>query len=277
MEREDLHPKLQGMIHFAPMLKQLFPGDPIISISDREKVIYFIGSKVLPIADYTGLKLKPDELMVKVMAEKKPIVRELPKEAYGYAFRTAIAPILTEDGTVVGSVAVTSSLDNQENLISVAQQLAASSEEISASTTEMSTSAQELMRFMDNLTEANKEMNAQMAETEKILELINSIAKSSRILGLNAGIEAARSGEHGRGFSVVAKEITKLADQSANSVDQIQQLIDLVKQKMDHVAKTIEQTFDISENQSNSINEIAQAIHHLTTVAENVEELSRKV
>lgn len=274
---KEIHSKLKNLIKFVPTLKNLYPSDVVIIISDLEEVILQQQSEELPLQDTTGYKLTSSDPMSKVIRENKRTIMEVPKEAYGTAFRTIISPVIDDDGKVIGTLGVNSSLDNRENLVQVASQLAASSEEISASTTEMSHSAQELTDYMDNLTTAYNDMNNQMIQTEQILELINSIAKSSRILGLNAGIEAARSGEHGRGFSIVAKEITKLADRSAESVDQIRQLLNNVKDRVDHVAETVTKTSKVSEHQSSAILEISQAIQHLTDVAEDVEELAKNI
>jgi methyl-accepting chemotaxis protein len=107
--------------------------------------------------------------------------------------------------------------------------------------------------------------------------MINAVAKNTRVLGFNAGIEAARSGEHGRGFSVVAKEITKLADQSANSVNEIKQLLDELNDKVEHVANIVEDTVQISASQTTAIEEISQSIQYLTDGAEEIEEMAKKI
>ena len=96
-------------------------------------------------------------------------------------------------------------------------------------------------------------------------------------MGFNAGIEAARSGEHGRGFSVVAKEITKLVDQSASSVNEIKQLLDELNEKVEHVASIVNDTVHISTLQTTAIEEISQAIQYLTEGAEEIEDLAKEI
>lgn len=272
-----MHQYLKVLVQLAPTLKKLFPGDPMIAISDREKVICHIHSKELVVQDSTGHMLERKDPMYESIQYNKIISMQVPKEVYGFSFRVTAVPILDENRQVIGCISASTTLDRQENLIQVAEQMAASSEEISASTTELSSSAKDLTNLMNELKKSLNEMTDQMNQTEKILEMINSIAKSSRILGLNAGIEAARSGEYGKGFSIVAKEITKLADQIAHSVEQIRQLLNLVKDKVNNVDETVGQTVNLSENQLTAITEISEAIHHLTSIAEDVEDLARKI
>lgn len=273
----EVHSKLAGLIDFAPTLKKLYANDVAIIISDREKAIFELTSKELNVDNVLGFDLPKDSPIYIAMLENKLIAVEVPKQVYGVPFRVMVAPIKDEHGEVIGSIAISSSLNNQTNLIQVAEQFTTSSDEISASTEKLSSSADKLMKYMIELTNAQKEMNEQVESTSKILELINTVAKNTRILGFNAGIEAARSGEHGRGFSVVAKEITKLADQSAGSVDEIRKLLNLVKEKVELVASTVNQTVGISEHQSTSIEEISQAIQQLTAIGEDVENLAKKI
>jgi len=116
------------------------------------------------------------------------------------------------------------------------------------------------------------------AEIGEIIEQIKSIANQTNLLALNASIEAARAGEHGRGFSVVATEIRKLAEQTRISSDRTSAIIGEIQQETDQVVSSGQRAAEaVSEgvgtiealNQSfggirHSIESVSEAIHEVT-------------
>lgn len=270
------HELLNVVVQIAPMIKELFVEDVLVSVSDIEKVLYMSTSKDFSkFGSAVGYVLQPSDPQYKVLRSKSTETVIVPIEVYGMATKIVSTPIFNEQNEVIGCMSISTNTNKQTNLLQAAEQFSASSQEISASTEELTASATNLNDFMKQVLEAQQNLTNQVENSTKILDMINSVAKNTRILGFNAGIEAARSGEHGKGFSVVAREITKLADQSANSVNEIRHLLESMKEKVREVTQTVEDTLSISTNQSSATVEISEAMQHLAKIAEDIEEIAQ--
>ena len=273
-----VHPILQHLIHIAPAIKASFFSPVTIAISDRTKVLYQLDCEELSgLGNNVGLVLTEADPMFNVMRKNKSVSMSIGKEHYGMAIRASVVPIVDENNRVIGSLGISRSIKDQSNLMEIAESFAASSEELTASSAELTNSAKGLYEYMKDVNESQEKLAVQVTESAKILDMINNVAKNTRILGFNAGIEAARSGEHGRGFAVVAKEITKLADQSAESVNEIRNLLNTMKQMVDHVSDTMTNTQELTESQVAATTEISKALEQLSEVAEKIDTLAHKL
>lgn len=95
-----------------------------------------------------------------------------------------------------------------------------------------------------------QELNKNMDEVNVFLTSITQISEQTNLLALNASIEAARAGEAGRGFAVVADEVGKLAEQSSNTVKQIETIISQIRSRVDDVLNEVQK-----ENKATSLGE----------------------
>ncbi len=131
------------------------------------------------------------------------------------------------------------------------------------SVSELTGTAQSTTEITTHVVEAIGVLEEKTRSIGKIIGVINGIAEQTNLLSLNASIEAARAGEAGRGFSVVAEEVRKLADQSLGSAKQISKTVDEIIQNMGEVVAVARRAEDVVRMQQETVGNTTHSFNEM--------------
>ena len=265
---------LQNYIQVFPCLTELCSGDVGVAITDREKYLLYKPGKNLDLKIPSGTPLKTNTAVYNAIHEKRRRITLGDKAVFGLPYIAMAIPIYNTQQDVIGAAVLIQSTEQQNDMKEMAAKLMENMNVLASTTEEISAQSEEISGVSHRLVEVAQESQQRVRETNQVLGLVKNIAGQTNLLGLNAAIEAARVGEQGRGFSVVAEEIRKLASTSSESIKQIDAIIHALQDDSKKIAGQMEQVCEAIEQIATAITDVAGAIEQASVMATGLDKMA---
>ena len=130
---------------------------------------------------------------------------------------------------------------------------------------------------VEHSAQAIEELNAESGRIGSVLEVIRAVAEQTNLLALNAAIEAARAGEQGRGFAVVADEVRALARRTHDSTEEIESLIGNLQQVAQKAVEQMQTSRDLTQRTVDLASEAGIALGRITESVSTIEQMNQQI
>ncbi|POZ57231.1 putative sensory transducer protein YfmS [Lysinibacillus sphaericus] len=262
---------IEALAQSAHYIHLALKEEAIVAVVDKESetVVKYLAGKRVDSGYVDGQQVNGNDQNVYIAFTGKNADVIIPEDVYGIAINAFAFPI-RENGKVIGALAFGLPIDNElklehymntmdsivYNLQDKVHNIASHSEELAATSEEINKQAQHALEDSE--------------KTNDVTDLIKNISQQTNLLGLNASIEAARAGQHGAGFNIVAQEVRKLSFETSSATENIEASLRNITRNLDNLKKNMGQISDATNEQAQLVQDFSEIIDELTTLSQEM-------
>lgn len=251
-------------LNILPYLQNFFDDDISIAITDREKFIQCYAERSLKVIVAPGTPIPEGGASIEVLRTGKPTIKDVPAHVYGIPFRSYAVPVKDSKGDVIGTVLIARSLELSNKVKKITTNVNQNATFLHDYIARIMEQMPELVKLNETIYCKAEEIKEKSEDTKKILMSMKNIARQSNLLALNASIEAARVGTHGKGFTVVAKQMGELSKSTDTSITMAKDIISGSTEPVQDINMKIQKSNHFFEQQSFYIKSIETTIQNIT-------------
>lgn len=269
---------VDALLKSLPYISLILREPASLTVYDHEKVLDVIMTEKFNLGFEKGMKLLDSYQNYAVLKNgREATLSTLPKEVFGVELDTLNVPIFDDNNNVVAVFCVSYDQSNQNQLEDIIQE----NHEINANLVDMvqhvAAHAEELQATSEQILENTRIAVQNSSQINKVAGFIREISEQTNLLGLNAAIEAARVGEAGAGFGVVASEVRKLSVDAKQATTDIDASLKDVQQVIQQMEVEVSQIAASSQEQANLVASFTDVIEKLNDTGARMKALSEQL
>lgn len=266
----------------------IYAGDIIFDLLNKNSYVILIDSEgtIINTWDCTNMpfnlkkntKIPETTIVYRALTSRSRCSSIVSKQnsKFGFAYNGIGIPLISKENELLGAIAITSPVQQQETVKEISLQIKEDIKLSSENDEKISILSNEMTNTASNLSTLTSNIQQNLSVITDVINLIQNIAVQTNLLGLNAAIEAARSGEQGKGFAIVAQEIRRLSETVKTNVQELNSRLSLLNTIIGDINPQVVNLNNSIGDQTSTIHAINEIMQRLAGASEQLDTLANE-